>query len=78
MGEALKRLTIPSHLTNTIRQSGSGDARSKEEVRTSLQGVSEWFDDYLGGEQGDGLEQVRICCLSILPGHPAYGTLPTL
>eukprot|EP00904_Undaria_pinnatifida_P002427 jgi/Undpi1/12185/HiC_scaffold_5.g01861.m1 len=37
--------------------SGSGDARSKEEVRTSLQGVSEWFDDYLGGEQGDGLEQ---------------------
>lgn len=39
-------------------KSGSGDARAKEEVRTALQGVSEWFDDYLGGEQGDGLEQV--------------------
>ncbi|CAM9297046.1 unnamed protein product [Ectocarpus sp. 4 AP-2014] len=37
--------------------SGSGDARAKEEVRTALQGVSEWFDDYLAGEQGDGLEQ---------------------
>lgn len=40
-------------------QSGTGDARAKEEVRTALQGVSEWFDDYLAGEQGDGLEQVQ-------------------
>eukprot|EP00752_Nemacystus_decipiens_P008440 g7544.t1 len=39
--------------------SGSGHARAKEEVRTALQGVSEWFDDYLGGEQGDGLEQLK-------------------
>ncbi len=39
-------------------QSGSGDARAKVEVRTALQGVSEWFDDYLSGEQGDGLDQV--------------------
>lgn len=41
-----------------VLQSGSGNARAKEEVRTALQGVSEWFDDYLGGEQGGGLEQV--------------------
>lgn len=27
-------------------------------MRIALQGVSEWFDDYLRGEQGGGLEQV--------------------
>lgn len=47
-------------------QSGSGDARSKEAVRTALQGVSEWFDDHLGREQGDDLDQAWSCMLSAL------------
>lgn len=51
-------LYLPQSRPILVLQSGSGNARAKEEVRTALQGVSEWFDDYLGEEQGDGLEQV--------------------
>lgn len=43
-----------------LMQSGSANARCREQVRSSLQGVSAWFDEYLGGEQGDGLDQVLL------------------
>ncbi|CAN0126720.1 unnamed protein product, partial [Hapterophycus canaliculatus] len=45
------KLDVLAILANLVSASGSGDARAKEEVRTALHGVSQWFDDYLGGEQ---------------------------
>lgn len=66
-GDRLNQMTLSCPMYNLF-QSGSGDARTKQEVRTALQGVSEWFDDYLGGEQGDGLEQVGML-LTDTTGH---------
>lgn len=74
-GGILNLITLSCPMQN-LSQSGSGDARTKQEVRTALQGVSEWFDDYLGGEQGDGLEQVGML-LTNTTGYCELGTAPT-